>query len=138
MKKWGAVVAVVAVVFAVAGCGSGSGSAGPAKTVEITAKDMAFGPKELVLEKGATVKLLLKNEDSLLHDLSVDKIAVKAEKGHDDGHDMGAKKPDLHVSADVGKTGEVTFTPTATGKYEFYCTVPGHKDAGMLGTLIVK
>jgi uncharacterized cupredoxin-like copper-binding protein len=30
------------------------------------------------------------------------------------------------------------FASTVPGTYEFYCTVVGHKDAGMTGTLIVK
>ncbi|PJC37075.1 hypothetical protein CO046_02365 [Candidatus Peregrinibacteria bacterium CG_4_9_14_0_2_um_filter_53_11] len=34
-------------------------------------------------------------------------------------------------------TGSVTFTPTKTGSFEFYCAIPGHRAAGMVGTLTV-
>jgi len=37
-----------------------------------------------------------------------------------------------------GGTGTVTFNSGAPGTYEFYCKVPGHKEAGMVGTLIVQ
>lgn len=137
MKKLSVLIAGLAVAIVAAGCSS-TGSSAPAKTLELTAKDTAFATKEITVEKGKPVKLVFTNQDSQLHDFSVDKIPVKAKAEHGDGHDMGAKKPDLHVSADAGKTGEVEFTPTQAGTYTFYCTVPGHKDAGMVGSLIVK
>ena len=44
----------------------------------------------------------------------------------------------LHVNVDVpiGANRRVTFNAPA-GTYEFYCRVPGHRSAGMHGTLIV-
>jgi uncharacterized cupredoxin-like copper-binding protein len=38
----------------------------------------------------------------------------------------------------MNQTSTLDFTPTKPGTYEFFCTVAGHKDAGMVGTLIVK
>jgi azurin len=37
-----------------------------------------------------------------------------------------------------GRSETITFTPPAAGTYTFICTVPGHFDLGMQGTLIVK
>jgi plastocyanin len=56
--------------------------------------------------------------------------------GHDVAFKQGAKK--------FGSTSIVTNGSTSTtvkltpGTYEFYCTVPGHEQAGMKGTLVVK
>ncbi|MCH7860368.1 MAG: multicopper oxidase domain-containing protein, partial [Proteobacteria bacterium] len=36
-----------------------------------------------------------------------------------------------------GTTASVIFTATEPGEYEFFCTIPGHKEAGMVGRLIV-
>jgi uncharacterized cupredoxin-like copper-binding protein len=46
--------------------------------------------------------------------------------------------PDLHLPVAMGTTSSLEFTPTKPGTYEFECTVPGHKEAGMRGTLVVK
>lgn len=35
-----------------------------------------------------------------------------------------------------GESGSVTINAPA-GEYEYYCSVPGHKEAGMVGTLTV-
>jgi len=40
--------------------------------------------------------------------------------------------------AAIGATNTMEFTPTKPGTHEFFCAVPGHKDAGMKGTLVVK
>ena len=46
--------------------------------------------------------------------------------------------PMLHVAVGIGSTGTLQFTPSTPGTYQFICTVAGHKEAGMVGTLIVK
>jgi uncharacterized cupredoxin-like copper-binding protein len=38
------------------------------------------------------------------------------------------------VSANEGKSGTLTFTPSESGTFDFYCTIPGHRDLGMKGT----
>ena len=45
----------------------------------------------------------------------------------------------LGISVDIapGETKTVTINAPA-GTYEYYCNVPGHKEAGMTGTLIVQ
>jgi uncharacterized cupredoxin-like copper-binding protein len=137
MKRFGMALAALALIGALAGCSSGS-SHGEAQTIALKAESMAFSTKEMALEKGKTYKLVFNNQDTQLHDFSVDKIPAEMHASHSDAHDMGGKKPDLHVSAEAGKTGEVEFTPTKAGTYTFYCTVAGHKDVGMEGKIVVK
>ncbi|MBI5715993.1 MAG: cupredoxin domain-containing protein, partial [Chloroflexi bacterium] len=68
------------------------------------------------------------------------KISSTAESvaGHDMGSGGTAKEPQLHIAVAMGKSGTLEFTPTKAGTYEFFCTVAGHKEAGMKGTLVVK
>jgi uncharacterized cupredoxin-like copper-binding protein len=62
------------------------------------------------------------------------------EEDMDMGHDMShmSDMPDIHVAASQDASNMIEFIPSAPGEYEFYCTVSGHKEVGMMGTLVVK
>jgi len=103
----------------------------------VTDDAFAFEPRTLEVPADTPVTLTLENHsDKVLHDFTVERINVEhvevhgAEHGHDDDHD-------LHVAAQPGEHKTLEFTPTAAGTYEFYCSVAGHRDAGMHGTLTV-
>ena len=51
-------------------------------------------------------------------------------------HNFSIDELDIDVDIAPGATEEVVINAPA-GTYEFYCNVPGHKAAGMLGTLTV-
>ncbi|MDQ3411148.1 MAG: cupredoxin domain-containing protein [Chloroflexota bacterium] len=54
-------------------------------------------------------------------------------------HDFTVDELSVHVVVAPGETVTVTIPDDATpGEYEFYCSVPGHRAAGMVGTLIVQ
>jgi mono/diheme cytochrome c family protein len=106
----------------------GGGGGGPSGTAEANAQNVVSIPTDpsgqlAYQSKSATAKagkvtLRSKNDASVPHDISI--------KG--DG-----KGP---VVQD-GKTSEVSANLKA-GSYEFYCSVPGHEQAGMKGDLTVK
>jgi uncharacterized cupredoxin-like copper-binding protein len=139
MKMWGKAAMAVAAVALLAGCSKSGMDMG---TINLKIGAQTYSTHDITVEKGKMYKLVVENTDAVLHDFSVDKIEVT--KGHAAGeghHDMdmgGMADPDLHLAVDAGKTATLEFTPTKAGTYTFYCTVPGHKDAGMKGTLTVK
>ncbi len=49
-----------------------------------------------------------------------------------------AAQNQVHEYAAPGGTTTVDFTPTKAGTYSFACNLPGHKEAGMVGTLTVQ
>jgi plastocyanin len=54
-------------------------------------------------------------------------------------HDIALKPPAKGKGPTVGKGGVSSFTTTLKpGSYEYYCSVPGHEQGGMKGTLTVK
>jgi uncharacterized cupredoxin-like copper-binding protein len=63
--------------------------------------------------------------------------------GHADGepdvHDHSAVETDAIVAhAKPGATARSWFTPVERGRYPFYCSLPGHRESGMVGTLVVE
>lgn len=135
-------------VFVLAACGGSQEAAEPAADAEhqevtVEAVDLAFTPGTVEVAAGQPVKLTLQNNGALEHDFSIMEIEVEGvheEAGeHDDeaGHTMTVD-PELHVAAAAGTAGSLEFTANHAGTYEFFCSVTGHKEAGMVGTLIVE
>ena len=89
-----------------------------ARRIEVTATSFEFDPDEIRVEVGENVAIALSSED-ILHDFTIDEL-------------------DAHVAADRGETEEGGFTADEPGRYTYYCTVAGHRDAGMEGTLVVE
>ena len=139
---------VISMVVA-AGCapsGGSAGGAGSGSSVTVTVSEFAFKPAALTLKVGQRYTVRLQNQGQVLHDWTVDAIPVQdVTVGTSAAHsmsDMGVtmapeEATQLHVAADRGKAADVSFTPTKAGEYVFYCTVPGHREAGMQGKLMV-
>lgn len=100
-----------------------------------------FEPSLLEVVVGQPVKLTLVNDGRAEHDIEVagleaDGIEVLGVVTHDGGH--AQHQADVVAAhAMPGTTASVIFTATEPGEYEFICTIPGHREAGMVGRLIV-
>ena len=121
-----------------------SGASSGPKEIVVKAEALKFTPTTIEAIAGQPVKLTFQNADSLDHDFSIMEFPMAMASatqapiaGHDMGN-MGGLEPELHMAALMGQTVALEFTPTKPGTYEFFCTVPGHKEAGMKGTLVVK
>ena len=141
MKKASAVLAVTALAaFGLAACGGSSNdngttaaatsattttvAAGGAGTVNISTPSgstLAYDQKTASAKAG-TVTVDFDNKQALQHDVAIADSSGKV---------LG--QTDLVSSGTAATT--VDLQP---GTYTFYCTVPGHKEAGMQGTLTVK
>ncbi|HEY1296926.1 MAG TPA: copper-containing nitrite reductase [Chloroflexota bacterium] len=86
--------------------------------VTVGASEFKFNPTSLQLPSGKKVSITLQNNGAVEHDFTVDALGVK-------------------VSAPAGKSATADFTLDKPGTYDFYCSIPGHKEAGMHGTLSV-
>lgn len=93
--------------------GGGAMHGGP---IEMNAAISGFTPAELEATEG-TVTLDITNVDGFDHDFVIDEFDVKA-------------------TLPANETTSVTFDATP-GTYTFYCSIPGHREAGMEGTLTV-
>jgi uncharacterized cupredoxin-like copper-binding protein len=66
------------------------------------------------------IKIVFLNRSGIKHNVNV-------ERGE---HELGKSATITHATTTF-------FVTLKAGKYNFYCSVPGHEDAGMHGTLIV-
>lgn len=128
--------------LALAACSSGAtNSTLAAQPITVEASEFKFEPATIEVATGRLVKMTMRNKGTVEHDWAIMTITTMGMKESSSGrHDMShtADKPDLHVNAMTGRSAEVEFTPSQPGTYQIICTVAGHKEAGMVGTLVVK
>lgn len=113
------------------------------RTVEITMLEgdgkMLFKPNRIEVKRGEQLRFVLKNAGELKHEFVLatpeenKAHAIEMQKNPDMEHDDPNAK-------DVApkKSGELLWRFTKRGEFEFACLIPGHFEAGMRGTVIVK
>ena len=118
------------------------GSAQSATEITLNATDFMYSPVSVTVPVGELVTLTFQNTGAVEHDFVIEKIDASVDMVEDSGSDThhmhGADANyDLHFSAQPGETSTVKFTVSESGTYQFFCSVTGHKEAGMIGELIV-
>jgi len=91
-----------------------------ATRLQVTARSVAFSPADLRIRAGQTVLLEFRNDDPVFHDWSVAGVA------------------NVDANARPGQTQRIRFRIDQPGTYRVECTVAGHAEAGMVGTLVVE
>lgn len=124
--------------FTLAACGGSAASSTEPKTITLTLNEFQFQPAEITVNVGQPVKLVLKNNGTVLHDFVSTDAMVEVMEEHGAMHDMGGMETAMHAAIDAGQQSTLEFKATQAGTYTFYCTIAGHKEAGMTGKLIVK
>lgn len=108
----------------------------PAVRLDVTMRDIAFEPATLEGRAGEVIEIALKNTGSLAHDFTVKEIgadvAVTQAASRAHNTDTG-----IHVHLDGRTESVMQLRVAAPGTYEFFCSVAGHRSAGMAGTLVI-
>jgi uncharacterized cupredoxin-like copper-binding protein len=94
----------------------GDAGAAGATAVEVSAVELAFDPKELAIAADTDVTITLTNNGVLQHDLVIEDTDFATEL------------------IDGGASAELVVNLPA-GEYTYFCSVPGHRESGMEGTL---
>ena len=129
--------------------------------VTFRTENMKFEPAVVTVKVGQTVRLRLDNHDAFLHDYTVDEpefvvvtadefVVLEADGAVHEDHETEAAHDDdehpagqvslspLHIAAEGNEHAELVFEATDAGEYVFYCSVPGHVEAGMVGKFIIE
>jgi uncharacterized cupredoxin-like copper-binding protein len=115
----------------------------PGRIMQITMREadgkMEFVPNRLEIRKGEQVKFVLRNNGELDHEI----VLATLDENLKHMAEM-AKNPDMeHDDPNAKrlapkKTGEIVWKFTKAGEFDFSCLIPGHREAGMSGKIIVK
>jgi uncharacterized cupredoxin-like copper-binding protein/mono/diheme cytochrome c family protein len=100
------------------GAGGEAGDVATSDQFTVESHDIFFTPTEIEIPSDTEITILLPNLGAAPHNFSIDEL-------------------DISVDIAPGETKEVTIT-APEGEYEYYCNIPGHKEAGMVGTLIAR
>lgn len=88
-----------------------------AREIPVRADDLSFTPTTIRMRAGVPIAIVMTSKD-IDHDFYVE----------DTGHVV-------HAAADATARGGLTIKKP--GVYNFWCTVSGHKEGGMVGTITV-
>jgi uncharacterized cupredoxin-like copper-binding protein len=110
-------------------------------------RDIAFEPPALTGRAGEVIEMRFHNSGAILHDFTIDEMDAEVMEMmggsgagvdmHMDG-DQDATGRAMHLALDAGQEGVMRLRVHEPGTYAYYCSVPGHRESGMAGTLTIE
>ena len=129
---------ILSFTLLLAACG---GSTQQATEIILDAAEFTYSPVSVKVPVGEPVMLTLRNTGAVEHDFVIDKINITnveaSESAPAQHHQMDQHEYDLHFFAKAGETATLQFTAMEPGTYEIFCSIDGHREAGMIGELVV-
>jgi plastocyanin len=95
-----------------------TGESGDVKEITVQNDRLSFVQSEIRVNLGDTIRLTFENTGGR-HDWVLDEFDAATEVIRS------------------GQSETIEFTADEAGEFEFYCSVPGHRQAGMWGTFVV-
>lgn len=112
-------------------------AANPDVVIDLVAEKVRFVPDTLEIPAGKTVMIRFENRDGgvehdfVIEGLDAEIITDEMMGEHGGGNEMVA----LHTVS--GETASIVFRTTQKGTFDIYCTIAGHRNAGMEGRVTV-
>lgn len=115
----------------------------PARTIEIVMREddakMLFAPDVITVAQGEQVRFRLVNDGELPHEF----VLGTAEEIEQHAEMMRAMPDMKHEDPNAARlqsraVADIVWRFTSVGAFEFACLIPGHREAGMVGRVVVK
>ncbi len=113
------------------------------RTILITMREgdgkMLFAPARVEIRRGEQIRFVLTNNGELEHEF----VLATTEENIKHAEEM-KKNPDMeHDDPNAKrvmpkKKSEIIWRFTKAGTFEYGCLIPGHRESGMTGTIVVK
>ena len=100
-------------------------------------REFSFRPATIHLTAGRPVRLVLVNQGQIAHQFETGYLRTLPVTIIGDALRVDAPGLDV-IRLDPGGTARLEFLPRGRGRYVFACTIEGHREAGMQGTLEVR
>lgn len=109
------------------------------RSIEVDMSDeMRFRPDRISVERGETIRFVVRNVGKLKHEMVLGTIEELKEHA-----ELMRKFPEMEhedpnqVGVEPGGTGELIWKFGRGGAFDFACLLPGHYEAGMAGKILV-
>lgn len=115
----------------------------PSRIVEIKMQEgdgnMSFAPALINVKKGEQIRFKLENVGELDHEIVIATLAENMEHAKAMAKHPGMEHADANAKRLAPKAkGEILWKFTKSGEFDMSCLIPGHREAGMTGKVIVK
>jgi uncharacterized cupredoxin-like copper-binding protein len=110
------------------------------RTIEVVMNDqMRFLPDKVTVKPGETIRFVVKNVGEIKHEMMLGTKKELMEHAKVMQQHPGMEHDDDNaVTLEPGKTGEIVWQFTRAGTFMFGCLMPGHVEAGMVGSISVR
>ncbi|HEX2825534.1 MAG TPA: cupredoxin family protein [Burkholderiales bacterium] len=110
------------------------------RTVRIELSDtMRYFPDHVTVRKGQTVRFNLKNSGELPHEMVIGTMDDLKKHAATMRKHAATDPEDANMAhVEPGRSGRIVWQFTRAGEFYYGCLVPGHFEAGMIGTIVVR
>ena len=120
----------------------GLATATPALTLSLEMSDLTFSAARLEAPLKDVIDIEVRNRGELDHDFTIERMPVDSivrcqASGPAPEHAAHGPQYAVHGAPGPGTALTIRLHPHEPGEYTYYCSVPGHREAGMTGTLVV-
>jgi uncharacterized cupredoxin-like copper-binding protein len=99
--------------------------------------ELRFVPNQLEFEAGKRYKLQLHNPSKLKHYFTAKDFADNIWSQKVDAGNVEVKGAIHELELRPGAKAEWVFVPVKSGTFELHCSIPGHTEAGMVGSILI-
>ncbi len=115
----------------------------PARVVQIAMNEssgkMVFIPERVEIKRGEQIKFILRNNGELDHEFVLATTAENVKHAEEMKKNPEMEHDDPNAKRIVPKkSNEIVWKFSKAGEFEYGCLIPGHREAGMIGTIVVK
>jgi uncharacterized cupredoxin-like copper-binding protein len=111
----------------------------PARTIEIVMSEMAYEPSSIQVKRGEQIRFVIRNAGKEDHEFLL--ATTKENLAHAEmmkKHRHMTHEDPNGVTLAPDQSAELLWKFSKTGKFEYSCLIPDHRDYGMIGRVTVR